>query len=121
MMVSSEASSWASATALRTACPGIEPGRSSLLTSAFVSMTTRSLVSIGKDFGQLLLGHPSHGRTLADAIAEALKLVCVERAQPVVFLRRENHSNVALFAAYHDASSLLREQKASKALFGVGS
>jgi hypothetical protein len=43
-------------------------------------MTTRSLAFIGKDFAQLLLGDPSRGRTLADAIAEALKLVCVERA-----------------------------------------
>lgn len=47
----------------------MEPGRSSLLTSAFVSMTTRSLAFNGKDFGQLLRGHPSRGRTLADAIA----------------------------------------------------
>jgi hypothetical protein len=84
-------------------------------------MTTRSLVLIGKDFGQLLLGHPSRGRTLADAIAEALKLVCVERAQPVVFLRRENHSNVAVLAAYHDRFALRRVEKGGKALFGVGS
>src|SRR6516165_4964982 len=96
MIVLSEASSWASAIALRTVCPRMEPGRSSPLPSAFVSMTTRSLVLIDKDFGQLLLGHPSRGRTLADAIAEALKLVRVERAQPVVFLRRENYSNVAV-------------------------
>lgn len=35
---------------LRTACPGTDPGRSSLLISAFVSTTTRSLAFIGKDF-----------------------------------------------------------------------
>ena len=52
-----------------------------------VCINDRSLAFIGKDFGRLLLGHPSRGRTLAGAIAKALKLVCVGRAQPVVFLR----------------------------------
>jgi len=42
MMVSSEASGWAAATPLRAACPGMAPGRSSRLTSAFASITTRS-------------------------------------------------------------------------------
>jgi len=78
-MVASEASSWQSATALRTACLGIDRGRSNLLMSAFVSTTTRALAFVDKDFGQVFLGHPSRGRTLADAVTEALKLVCVER------------------------------------------
>ena len=42
--------------------------------SAFVSTRTRSLAFIGKDFGQLFFGHPWLGATLADAIADALKL-----------------------------------------------
>jgi D-serine deaminase-like pyridoxal phosphate-dependent protein len=79
-MVASEASSWQSATTLRTACPGIDRGRSNLLMSAFVSTTTRALVFLDKGFGQLFLGHPSRGSALADAVTEALELVRVERA-----------------------------------------
>src|SRR6516162_3265757 len=100
---------------------GSTGGRSNLLMSAFVSTTTRALAFVDKDFGQLFLGHPSRGRTLADAVAEALKLVCVERAQPVVFLGRENHSNVAVLSADHDRFALRRVEKGGKALFGVGS
>ena len=44
------------------------------------SPTARALAFVDKDFGQLFLGHPSRGRTLADAVTKALKLVCVERA-----------------------------------------
>jgi hypothetical protein len=47
-------------------------------TSAFVSMTAPWLSSARIS--------ASRGRTLADAITKALKLVCVGRAQPVVFL-----------------------------------
>jgi hypothetical protein len=79
-MATSEASSWQSVTALRTACPGIDRGRSNLLMSAFVSTTTRALALVDKDLGQLFFGHSSRGRTLADAVTEALKLVCVECA-----------------------------------------
>jgi len=78
-MVASEASSWQSATALRTACPGIDRGRCNLLMSAFVSMTTRVLAFVEKDFGRLFLRHPSRDRALTDAVTEALKLVCIER------------------------------------------
>jgi hypothetical protein len=92
-MVASEASSWPSAAALRTACPGIDRGRSNLVMSAFVSTTTRSLGFVDKDF----LGHPSRGRTLADAITEALKLVGVQPAEAVVFLRRESSTATSRF------------------------
>jgi hypothetical protein len=71
-MVASEASGWQSATALRTACPGIDRGRRNLLMSAFVSTTTRALAFVDKDFGQLFFGHSSRGGTLADAVTEAL-------------------------------------------------
>ena len=79
-MVALEASIWQSATALRTACPRIDRGRSNLLMSAFVSTATRALAFVDKDSGQLFPGHPSRGRALVDAVTEALKLVCVKRA-----------------------------------------
>ena len=79
-MVASEASSWPSAAALRTACPGIDRGRSNLQMSAFVLTTTGALAFVDKDSGQLFPGHPSRGRALVDAVTEALKLVCVKRA-----------------------------------------
>src|SRR6266571_1259359 len=102
MMLSSEARSWSSATAFRTACPGMEPGRSSLLISAFVSTTTRSLAFIGKDFGQLFLGHASRGRTLADAVTEALELLRVEPpAGGRIPAARGAHGGPVLAADHH--------------------
>jgi hypothetical protein len=89
--------------------------------SAFVSTTTRSLAFIGEDFGQLFLVHPSRSRALADAITEALKLVRVERAQPIVFLRREEHSDVPVLAAYHNWLALRSVEECSETLFGIGS
>ena len=79
IMVASEASSWQSATALRTACPGIDRRRSNLMVSAFVSTTTRALAFVDKDCGQLFLSHPSCRHPLADPVTEALKLVWVDR------------------------------------------
>ena len=87
--------------------------------SAFVSTTTRALAFVDKDFGQLFLGHPSRGRTLADAVAEALKLVRVERAQPIVFLRREEHGNVPVLSADHDRLALRGIEKRGEALLGL--
>src|SRR6516162_3166189 len=99
---------------------GSTGGRSNLLMSAFVSTTTRALAFVGKDFGQLFLGHPSRGRTLADAVTEALKLVRVERAQPIVFLRREEHGNVPVLSADHDRLALRGVEKRGEALLGFG-
>jgi hypothetical protein len=56
-------------------CAGTDVGRSSRLISVFVSMTTRSLAFIGKDFGQLFLGQSGRpparqcGRTRAGRAA----------------------------------------------------
>jgi hypothetical protein len=50
-------------------------------------MTTRSLAFISEFFGQFFLAHPARGRTLANAVTEALKLRRVEGAQAIVFLR----------------------------------
>jgi hypothetical protein len=88
--------------------------------SASVSTTTRSVPFIDKDLGQPFLGHSSRGCTFADAITQELKLAGVERAQPVIFLRREDHVNVAVLAAYHDGLALRGIEEGGETRFGIG-
>src|ERR1700730_7423975 len=120
MRVASEASNWASATARRTACAGTDAGRSSLLISVFVSTTTRSLAFFGKDLGQLVLGQTASGCPLGNAVAKALKLLRVQGAQAVVFVRGEQHRNVPVLTADHNRLPLRRGGKRRGAVFCVG-
>jgi len=61
-------------------------------------------------------GHPSRGRTLADAVTEAVKLVRIDRAQPILFLRREEHGPV--LSADYDWLALRGVEKSGEAQLG---
>jgi len=82
----------ASSTALCTARAGTGLGSKSRLTRAFVSKTTRGLTVMGKNPGQFIFRQTLGCGLVSYLVAESLKLLTIEGAQPFIFSACSNNA-----------------------------
>jgi len=120
-MVDSETSSCSSSTALRTARPGVDEGKISLLIKALVSMTRRWRIFIGEQLLQNFRGHAASSGLFRNPVAEPLKFGHTQRAETLVFLCGQYDGDIAIMATDHHRLALCRVEHGGQILLGLGS
>src|SRR5690606_32034051 len=93
--VALESRSTPCASARSTARAGTPPGIRRRLTRTLVSTTQRRSLIVLEQFCELGLSQARSCGVLAHRIAEALELSLVESGEPLVFLHRHDHCDVA--------------------------